>query len=79
MSNLHLALLVFVNALWGFNFLAGKIGTEQFGPLLFSAIRFAVVLLLLFPWLRLVKGQMQLIFLIGLSLGAGHYLSLIHI
>ena len=73
MSNLHLALLVFVNALWGFNFLAGKIGTEQFGPLLFSAIRFAVVLLLLFPWLRLVKGQMQLIFLIGLSLGAGHY------
>lgn len=73
MSHLHLALLVFVNALWGFNFLAGKIGTELFGPLLFSAIRFAVVLLLLFPWLRLVKGQMRLILVIGLCLGAGHY------
>ncbi len=73
MTSIHLALLVFVNALWGFNFLAGKIGTEQFGPLLFSAIRFAVVLLLLFPWLRLVKGQMSLIMQIGLCLGAGHY------
>ncbi|MBX2884223.1 MAG: EamA family transporter [Granulosicoccus sp.] len=73
MSPHHLALLVLVNALWGFNFLAGKIGTEQFGPLLFSAVRFAVVLLLLFPWLRMVRGQMRLIVLIGLCLGAGHY------
>ena len=73
LSHRHLALLVFVNALWGFNFIAGKIGTEQFGPLLFSALRFAVVLLLLFPWLRLVRGQMQLVILIGLCLGAGHY------
>ena len=73
LSHHHLALLVFINALWGFNFLAGKIGTEQFGPLLFSAIRFAVVLILLFPWLRLVRGQMGLIMQIGLCLGAGHY------
>lgn len=73
MSFLHLALLVFINVLWGFNFLAGKIGTELFGPLLFSTIRFAVVLLLLFPWLRLVNGQMWLVFIIGLCLGAGHY------
>lgn len=73
MSPHHLCLLVLVNALWGFNFLAGKIGTELFGPLLFSAVRFAVVLILLFPWLRLVKDQMRLIIVIGLCLGAGHY------
>jgi O-acetylserine/cysteine efflux transporter len=69
----HLALLVFVNALWGLNFAAGKLGTEVFGPLMFSTLRFAVVLLLLFPFIRVVKGQMNLIVLIGLCLGAGHY------
>ena len=73
MSLHHLALLVFVNALWGLNFPAGKLGTEVFGPLLFSTLRFLVVLLLLFPFLRVVKGQMGLIVLIGLCLGAGHY------
>ena len=73
MSPHHLALLVFVNALWGLNFLAGKLGTEVFGPLMFSTLRFAVVLLLLFPFIRVVKGQMKLIVLIGLCLGAGHY------
>lgn len=73
MSAHHLVLLVLVNALWGLNFLAGKLGTEVFGPLLFSTLRFAVVLILLFPFIRLVKGQMRLIIIIGLCLGAGHY------
>ena len=69
----HLALLVFINALWGLNFPAGKLGTQVFGPLMFSTMRFAMVLLLLFPFIRIVKGQMKLIVLIGLCLGAGHY------
>ncbi|MFK7858208.1 MAG: DMT family transporter [Granulosicoccus sp.] len=73
MSPHHLALLIFVNALWGLNFPAGKIGTETFGPLMFSTLRFAVVLLLLFPFIRVVKGQMKLIVVIGVCLGAGHY------
>lgn len=62
-----------INALWGFNFPVGKLGTELFGPLLFSTLRFAFVLVLLFPFLRIVKGQMALVVLIGLCLGAGHY------
>lgn len=73
MSPHHLILLVFINALWGLNFPAGQLGTQVFGPLMFSALRFAVVLLLLFPFIRVVKGQMKLIVLIGLCLGAGHY------
>ena len=73
MSPHHLALLVLINALWGFNFPVGKLGTELFGPLLFSTLRFAFVLVLLFPFLRIVKGQMALVVLIGLCLGAGHY------
>ena len=73
MSPHHLALLVFINALWGLNFPAGSLGTQVFGPLMFSTLRFAVVLLLLFPFIRVVRGQMKLIVMIGLCLGAGHY------
>jgi len=73
MTPIHLSLLVFVNACWGFNFIAGKLGTELFGPLLFSAIRFAMVLVLLLPFLRLVPGQMMRIVMIGLMLGVVHY------
>lgn len=73
MTAAHLALLIFVNACWGFNFIAGKIGVTQFGPLLFSTVRFGMVLLLLLPFMRLVPGQTRLIIFIGLTLGAGHY------
>jgi len=73
MTPSHLLLLVFINACWGFNFVAGKLGTELFGPILFSAIRFAIVLLLLIPFLRLVPGQMKRVVMIGLMLGVVHY------
>ena len=73
MKGIHLALLFFINALWGYNFIAGKLGTVIFGSLLFSTLRFAVVLLLLCPFLKLVKGQMKIILTIGLLLGVGHY------
>ena len=73
MASSHLLLLVFINACWGFNFIAGKLGTELFGPILFSAIRFAIVLILLIPFLRWVPGQMKRILLIGLLLGVVHY------
>lgn len=65
----HIALLVFVAALWGFNFVVIRIGLDNFPPLLFSALRFllAAVPLVLFikrpdvPW-RLIAG-------IGIMLG----------
>ena len=73
MSFAHLSLLIFINALWGYNFIAGKLGTVAFGSLLFSTIRFAVVLILLCPFIRQVPGQMKTILGIGLLLGVGHY------
>lgn len=69
----HILILIACNAVWGFNFIAGKIGTAQFEPLLFSTIRFAVVLLLLAPFIRWVPGQMRRIILLGLVMGGGHY------
>lgn len=74
----HLLLLILINAAWGLNYIAGKIGTADFGPLLFSTVRFVVVLLLLFPFLRIVPGQMRLIILIGFCLGAGHYAAMFY-
>ena len=72
-SHLHLFVLVSINALWGFNFVAGKLGTEEFGPLLFITLRFAVVMILLTAFIRWVPGQMLRILAIGLCLGVGHY------
>ncbi len=74
----HLILLILINAAWGLNYIAGKIGTADFGPLLFSTVRFAVVLLLLFPFIRIVSGQMRLIIIIGFCLGAGHYAAMFY-
>lgn len=73
MSFAHLTLLIFVNACWGFNFIAGTIGTQLFGPLLFSGLRFLVVLVLLVPFLRQVTGQMSRIIRIAVVMGVGHY------
>jgi len=73
MSSHHFALLVFVNICWGFNFIVGKWGTELFGSLTFSVLRFVIVLALLFPFLRWIPGQMRSVVLIGFILGACHY------
>jgi len=69
----HLALLVFINACWGFNFIAGKYGTENFQPLFFSCLRFLCVFVLLLPFARWQRGQMKDVLIIGLLLGVVHY------
>ncbi|MFJ1796741.1 EamA family transporter [Kitasatospora griseola] len=45
MKPLHLALAVLVAAVWGFNFVLIEVGLHDFPPLLFCALRFAVVAL----------------------------------
>jgi len=69
----HILLLFVCNIVWGFNFVAGKVGTEHFTPLMFSALRFAFVLVLLIPFIRPVPGQMRNILVLGLVMGVGHY------
>jgi len=73
LNHSHLLLLIGINALWGFNFIAGKQGTTAFGPLLFITLRFAIVLLLLLFFIRWVPGQMKRIASIGFCMGIGHY------
>lgn len=58
---------------WAFNFIAGKAGVAHFSPLLFTAVRFTILLLLAWPFLRWVPGQMVRVMLIAFVLGVLHF------
>lgn len=66
-------MIVLANAAWGFNFIAGKIGTEVFQPLLFTALRFLFLLLLMLPWLKPAPGYMKPLLRIAFLLGVLHF------
>lgn len=69
----HIALLLLVNLGWGGNFVAVKVGLAEMGPLFLSAFRFAILLVILLPWLRIKPGQMKGIFWIALAGGPLHF------
>lgn len=73
MKSGDLLLALLANAAWALNFLAGKAGVEHFPPLLFSTLRFAVLLLLLLPWLRWQSGKMRQVLQISVVLGVLHF------
>lgn len=70
-GDLLLALLA--NAAWAFNFVAGKAGVTHFRPFLFTALRFAVLLLVLLPFLRWLPGRMRGVLGIALVQGVVHF------
>jgi O-acetylserine/cysteine efflux transporter len=53
------ALLIGMNLIWGLNLIASKIGVAQLPPVLFTAMRFGALGLLLLPLLRRHPGQMK--------------------
>jgi O-acetylserine/cysteine efflux transporter len=57
-----LALLVFMNLIWGLNLIASKIGVGEFPPIFFTALRFGSLALFLVPMLRIHRGQMTNLF-----------------
>jgi O-acetylserine/cysteine efflux transporter len=71
-----LALLVFICLIWGFNLIVSKYGVGEFPPLFFTAMRFALVGLLLLPFLRVARGQMGAIVVAALFSGAAHFSTL---
>lgn len=68
-----LLLAILANFAWGFNFIAGKIGADQFEPLFFTSIRFLVLFLLMFPWLRVAPGYMLPLLRVAFLLGVVHF------
>ncbi|MFO1371245.1 MAG: EamA family transporter [Candidatus Competibacteraceae bacterium] len=70
-GDLLLALLA--NTAWAFNFIVGKAGVTQFQPFLFTALRFAILLLALLPFLRWIPGRMRSVLGTALVLGVLHF------
>lgn len=69
----HLLLALLANLAWGFNFIAGKIGADQFQPLLFTSIRFAFLLILMLPWLKPAPGYTWPLLRVAFLLGVVHF------
>ncbi|GHF23002.1 hypothetical protein GCM10017044_16760 [Kordiimonas sediminis] len=65
--------LVIVNFVWGMNFLAAKWAVADFPPMVVNAIRFAIVTVLLLPFLKPVRGRMKDLFIAAFVLGVLHF------
>ena len=73
MAPYDLLLALLANTAWAFNFIAGKAGVAHFTPLLFTALRFAILLLVTLPLLRWVPGQMSSVLQVSVILGVLHF------
>lgn len=66
-------LLLLMQTVWGGSFVLTKLGMEEIPPILFVAIRFLIVSVLLLPFLRWHPGQMWNVAAISLFTGAVHF------
>ena len=70
----HLFLVYFVCLIWGYNFIAIVMALDDFGPFSLTVIRFVIVLIVLFPFLRQpVNGQWLRLILVCLFNGGLHF------
>lgn len=69
----HVGLALLVNVIWGFSFVAAKIGMEHYSPLLFTGLRFFLVALFLCFFLKNVRGSMGMIAAIAVLVGVVHF------
>jgi O-acetylserine/cysteine efflux transporter len=69
----HLALMLLICAIWGGNFVVTKLAVGHFPPVLFTALRFGLVAVLMLPWLRWKPGQMRNVVVAALCMGTLHF------
>ncbi|MEQ9199492.1 MAG: EamA family transporter, partial [Rhodospirillales bacterium] len=69
----HLALILSINVIWGMMYVAGKLGVDQFEPLFFTGLRFALLTVCLLPFLRIVPGRMKRLLTFCIVMGVLHY------
>ena len=70
----HMILAFIIALVWGVNFVVMKMGVSHLDPYLFIAVRFIIVLLILLPFLKLVKGSMWKIAQAGICIGGIHFI-----
>jgi O-acetylserine/cysteine efflux transporter len=68
-SGRHLAVLVGICAIWGFNLIAIKAGVDRLPPIFFTLLRFAVLALAVAPFLRVRRGEMRWLLLASICSG----------
>lgn len=73
MTPVHTALAVFVMALWGFNFIAIKIGVTYLPPLFTAGLRFGMVAVLVVWFARLPREHAKAILMIAFVMGVVHF------
>lgn len=73
MKPVHILLMILAMACWGFNFVVIKIGLPELPPLLMLALRFALVAVLLVPFMRPPTGRIVEIARISMILGFFHF------
>lgn len=74
MSPRDIGLALFVQALWGLNFVAVKVGLAYFPPLLLMALRMALVALVLAPFITRPRGTAAWrLFWVSVTLGSVHF------
>ena len=69
----HWLLLLLVNLFFGFNLVASKYGMAELPPFTFTAFRFSLVALVLCAALRVRRGQMRAVAIVGVTLGSLHF------
>lgn len=73
MAPQHFLLMLLICTIWGFNFVAAKVGVGQMPPLLFTGLRFLILAAVLIPFLKPAPGRMRDVLLIALFNGAVHF------
>ena len=73
MRPLHVAIFVAIMAIWGLNFVVGKIGLQQLPPLLMMTLRWALVAVMLAPFVKPPRGLWRKVMLVSFTLGFLHF------
>ncbi|GGD07416.1 EamA family transporter [Pyruvatibacter mobilis] len=69
----HLALILLVCLVWGFNFIVGKVAVEELSAMMLTGWRFLLLTVVLLPFLKIVPGQMVRVVIVAITMGAAHF------
>ena len=73
MNTADIALAVAVSFFWGLNFVVAKLGLTELPPMAMMTARFALVTLLLVPFVRAPVGRMREIAILSFTFGLVHF------
>ena len=69
----HTLVALGVITLWSFNFVVVKAGLEELPPQLLIALRFALVAMLVVPFVRVPRGRLRAVAALSVTLGLLHF------